>query len=580
MVIPIGQVSALANGLIPQEFAASVDEAISCCQGEKYTNHLREPYTIAGIFTIQPREVPLIKVKRALMSVSDKSDLADFAHFLHQNQVEILSTGGTARYLKENGIPVVEVSQYTGFPEILDGRVKTLHPKIHGGLLAMRQKPEHQAQLSEQDIPLIDLVVVNLYPFEKTASMEGAKFDEVIEQIDIGGPSMVRSAAKNHASLAVVTDPLDYSWIQKEMRDHDCSLSDSTRFILAQKAFARTAEYDSAISTYLAQRVWSPDGGPTRTDESVPPFEVIALEKVRDLRYGENPHQRGALYRQASQGVEGVAGAEVLHGKALSYNNLLDADAAWNLVQEFDRAASAVIKHSNPSGVAQSDTAAEAYRLARDCDPVSAFGSVVSFNRTVDADSASEISSTFVEVVLAPEYSEAALEILTRKKNIRLLKVASRRNSYLQHRQIGGGYLVQDLDTHYIDPEDLKQVTKRAPTDQEIEALLFGWRVVKHVKSNAIVFASSSRTLGVGAGQMSRVDSVKWGAMRAILPLEGASMASDAFFPFPDGIIEAAGYGITSVIQPGGSIRDAEVIEAADAHGVAMVFTGIRHFKH
>jgi len=522
----------------------------------------------------------LIRVKRALISVSDKSNLADLALFLHQNHVEILSTGGTARFLQEKGIPVVEVSHYTGFPEILDGRVKTLHPRIHGGLLAIRQKPAHQAQMSEQDIPLIDLVVVNLYPFQEVAAREDAQFEEVIEQIDIGGPSMVRSAAKNHASLAVVTDPRDYGWIQKEMMDHGCCLSDSTRFILAQEAFARTAAYDSAISTYLSQRVWSPEGHALKTGESIPRAEVISLEKIRDLRYGENPHQRGALYRQTSRAVDGVAGAEVLHGKELSYNNLLDADAALNLVREFDRAASAVIKHSNPSGAAQADTAVEAYTLARDCDPVSAFGSVVAFNRTVEADSAAELSSTFVEVVLSPAYTEEALEILTRKKNIRLLRIASGRTSYLQHRQIGGGYLVQDQDTYHVDPGDLKRVTKRVPTDEEMDALLFGWRVVKHVKSNAIVFSNASRTLGVGAGQMSRVDSVKWGAMRAILSLDGSSMASDAFFPFPDGIIEAAKYGVKSVIQPGGSIRDAEVIEAADALDIAMVFTGIRHFKH
>jgi phosphoribosylaminoimidazolecarboxamide formyltransferase/IMP cyclohydrolase len=433
--------------------------------------------------------------------------------------------------------------------------------------------------MQAQNIRPIDLVVVNLYPFRETAAREDASYPEVVEQIDIGGPSMIRSAAKNHASVAVVTDPRDYGWIMEEMRIRDGSLSDTTRFILAQKAFASTASYDSAIASFLSERVWSPEGA-KRQSGKLPPLEVMSLEKISDLRYGENPHQRAALYRRISEPCFGPAGAEVLHGKELSYNNLLDSDSGWNLVIEFDKPAAAVIKHTNPCGVAQSGRLVEAYTLARDCDPASAFGSVVAVNRCVDADTASEINKTFVEVVLAPDFAPDALSILEQKKNIRLLKIGPEAPLSLQHRQIGGGFLVQDKDVHYLRAEDLKTVTRRSPTREELEALLFGWRIVKHVKSNAIVFANASRMLGIGAGQTSRVDSVKWGAMKANLPLQGSAMASDAFFPFPDGLLAAASYGVRAVIQPGGSVRDAEVIDAANEHDIAMVFTGIRHFKH
>jgi phosphoribosylaminoimidazolecarboxamide formyltransferase/IMP cyclohydrolase len=521
----------------------------------------------------------MVRIHRALVSVSNKSGLAGFALLLNELGVELLSTGGTAGYLRGKNIPVVDVSEYTGFPEILDGRVKTLHPAIHGGLLALRDKPSHQNQMEEQNIRPIDMVVVNLYPFQETAAREGATYPEVVEQIDIGGPSMIRSAAKNHSSVAVVTDPSDYGWIQDELKANNGSLSDSTRFLLAQKAFVSTASYDSAIASYFAEREWSAEGV-QKKKEQLPAIEVLTLKKVRDLRYGENPHQRSALYRRIDEPVAGIAGAEVLHGKELSYNNLLDSDSAWNLILEFDRPAAAVIKHTNPCGVAQSDTLVSAYTLARDSDPVSAFGSVVALNRPVDPDTASEINKTFVEVVLAPEFLPDALEILEQKKNIRLLKIQSDTSISLQHRQIGGGYLAQDKDTFYVRPGDLKTVTKRAPTPEELEALLFGWRVVKHVKSNAIVFTNASRMLGIGAGQTSRVDSVKLGAQKAILPLESAAMASDAFFPFPDGLLAAADYGIRSVIQPGGSMRDSEVIDAANEKEIAMVFTGIRHFKH
>jgi phosphoribosylaminoimidazolecarboxamide formyltransferase/IMP cyclohydrolase len=521
----------------------------------------------------------VIKIQRALISVSDKSGLAELSKYLHETGVELLSTGGTAKFLREQDIAVKDVSEYTGFPEILDGRVKTLHPRIHGGLLALREKASHQAQMKDQDIQPIDMVVVNLYPFRETAAREEATYPEVIEQIDIGGPSMIRSAAKNHSSVAVVTDPRDYGFILEELKANGGALSDATRFRLAQKAFAATASYDSAIATYFSERTWSPEGARIES-EGLPISEILSLEKVVDLRYGENPHQRAALYRKASDPEFGVSGARILHGKALSYNNLLDSDAAWNLVLEFDWPAAAVIKHTNPCGVAQADALLEAYTLARDCDPVSAFGSVVALNRPVDADSATEINKTFVEVVLAPEFTDDALDILKQKKNIRLLTVRSDAPIALQHRQIGGGFLVQDKDMYYVRPEELKPVTKRAPTKEELEALLFGWRVVKHVKSNAIVFSSASRMLGIGAGQTSRVDAVKWGAQKATLPLQGCAMASDAFFPFPDGLSAAADYGVRAVIQPGGSVRDADVIDAANDRDIAMIFTGIRHFKH
>jgi len=521
----------------------------------------------------------VIKIRRALISVSDKSGLDELSPYLHEIGVELLSTGGTANFIRELNIPVVDVSEYTGFPEILDGRVKTLHPRIHGGLLALRNKPSHQDQMKEQDIQPIDMVVVNLYPFRETAAREGVTYSEVIEQIDIGGPSMIRSAAKNHSSVAVVTDPRDYPRIVQELKANGGALKESTLFNLAQKACAATASYESAIATYFTERVWFPDG-PRKEEGMMPPSEVLCLDKVIDLRYGENPHQRAALYRKTSDPIFGVAGAEILHGKELSYNNLLDSDAAWNLSLEFDWPASAVIKHTNPCGAAQADSLSEAYTLARDCDPVSAFGSVVALNRPVDKETAKEINKTFVEVVLAPDFADDALAILRQKKNIRLLKVSADAPIALQHRQIGGGFLVQDKDMYYLRPEELKPVTKRAPTSEELDALLFGWRVVKHVKSNAIVFANASRMLGIGAGQTSRVDAVKWGALKATLPLEGCAMASDAFFPFPDGLLAAASYGVRAVIQPGGSVRDQEVIDAANENDIAMIFTGIRHFKH
>jgi phosphoribosylaminoimidazolecarboxamide formyltransferase / IMP cyclohydrolase len=521
----------------------------------------------------------VIHIRRALISVSNKSGLADLSQCLHKLGVEILSTGGTASFLREQKIPVIDVSDYTGFPEIMDGRVKTLHPKVHGGLLALRDKPSHQAQMKEQGIQPIDMVIVNLYPFRETAAREGVAFPEVIEQIDIGGPSMIRSAAKNHTGVAVVTDPNDYARIIEELTASNGSITDATLFILAQKAFATTASYDSAIAAWFAERAWSPEGVQMQ-EGTIPATEMLALEKVSDLRYGENPHQRAALYRKISEPAFGVAGAQVLHGKELSYNNLLDSDAAWNLILEFDRPAASVIKHTNPCGVAQADTLADAYTLARDCDPTSAYGSVVALNRPVDADTANEINKTFVEVVLAPDFSADALAILEQKKNIRLLRINSNAPAALQHRQISGGFLAQDKDDHIVQPEELKVVTKRQPMPEELQAMLFGWRIVKHVKSNAIVFSNATRMLGIGAGQTSRVDAVKWGAMKATLPLQGCALASDAYFPFADGLITAVEYGVRAVIQPGGSMRDVEVIDAANERDIAMIFTGIRHFKH
>ena len=523
----------------------------------------------------------MIRIQRALISVSDKTGIEGLARCLSEFGTEILSTGGTANYLRERGIPVVDISDYTGFPEIMDGRVKTLHPKVHGGLLALRDEQLHLTQMKEQEIASIDMVVVNLYPFRETATREGASFEEVIAQIDIGGPGMIRSAAKNHAFVAAVTDPADYSGIIEELKVTDGGISGAFRFMLAQKAFACTAAYDGAISAWFAERAFAPDGVKVKNEDGgFSGIEALTLEKAADLRYGENPHQRGALYRISGERMCGVAGAEFLHGKDLSYNNLLDSDAAWNLVLEFEQSAAAVIKHTNPCGVAQADTIADAYALARDCDPISSFGSVVALNRSVDDAVAKEIFKTFVEVVLAPDFTAEALEVLRQKKGIRLLRVRSSAPRAMQHRQIGGGFLVQDKDEHVLRLEDIKYVTRRHPTGEELQALLFGWRIVKHVKSNAIVFTNATRMLGIGAGQTSRVDAVKWGAMKAVLPVNGSALASDAFFPFPDGVITAAEYGVRAMIQPGGSVRDQEVIAAADKHDIAMVFTGVRHFKH
>ena len=509
-------------------------------------------------------------LKRALLSVSDKTGIVEFARELKNFNVEIISTGGTAKALRDAGIEVRDISDVTGFPEMMDGRVKTLHPRVHGGLLALRENPEHVAAMQEHGIEPIDMVVVNLYPFAATIARAGVTREEAIEQIDIGGPAMIRSAAKNANDVAVVVDPAQYPALIEELRQHKGSISIPTLGRLAVKAFQTTAQYDATVGAYLA--------GETGEIAEFPSQLTSTLTKLSDLRYGENPHQRAALYKSSSGGL---ANAAILSGKEMSFNNYVDADAAWQLVNDFRDTACAIIKHTNPAGVGLGETTAEAYTKALATDPVSAFGGIVAFNRSVDLAAAQEVMKIFTEVVIAPDYDAAALELLQTKKNLRVIRITdTRQNNELELRQISGGMLVQTKDVHELRREDLKVVTKRAPTDDEIRALLFAWTVCKHTKSNAIVYARADQTVGVGAGQMSRVDSVKIGAMRAQLPVAGSVLASDAFFPFRDGLDEAARHGITAVIQPGGSVRDEEVIAAADEHGLAMVFAGVRHFKH
>jgi phosphoribosylaminoimidazolecarboxamide formyltransferase / IMP cyclohydrolase len=513
------------------------------------------------------------KIQRAILSVTDKSGLVDFARKLAALDVELVSTGGTAKLLRDSGIAVKDISELTGFPEMLDGRVKTLHPKVHGGILHRREDSSHRAAVAEHGIPAIDMVVVNLYAFEKTAAKPGVGFEELIENIDIGGPSMIRSAAKNFQDVAVVTSPSDYSAIADEMTRSGGELSRETKWRLSQKAFATTAAYDSAIASTL-ERV---RGDELHTAEGFPQNLRLAFQKVTDLRYGENPHQKAAMYADGSG--TGVANARQVQGKELSYNNIVDLQAAWDLAQEFDEPVCAIIKHTNPCGTATGKTLAEAYLRALECDPVSAFGGVIGVNRTVDAAAANEMAKLFLEVIAAPAFDEGAKTAFASKKNLRLVEVPAGRQDWVL-KNISGGMLVQDSDLHQLTEGDLKVVTKRAPTPEEKRALLFAWKVCKHVKSNAILYARDGQTVGVGAGQMSRVDSCKVGAMKAQLPLKGTVAASDAFFPFPDGVEEIAKTGATAIIQPGGSMRDQEVIEAADRLGLAMIFTGVRHFRH
>jgi phosphoribosylaminoimidazolecarboxamide formyltransferase/IMP cyclohydrolase len=511
----------------------------------------------------------MARIERALVSVTDKTGIVEFAHALTSLGVEIISTGGTYRILKDASVaPLKEVASVTEFPEMLDGRVKTIHPRIAGGILAMRSRPEHMKAIAAHGIPKIDLVCVNLYEFEKVAAKADAPLAELIENIDIGGPTMIRAAAKNYQDVAVVTASSDYAALIEEMRAHDGSLSSETHWNLAKKAFATTAAYDRAVSARLAEI--------PPTNEALPATLDIRAPRTVALRYGENPHQSAALY---AIGKTGIAGAEQLHGKGLSYNNLVDLDAAWQLIGEFDAPAAAIIKHTNPCGCAEGATLMESYRRAFAADPISAFGGVLAFNREVDGDTAGEISKTFIEAIAAPSYTDDALKVLTAKKNLRLLRVTA---SSLEPvvKSITGGFLVQTPDVHRLKREDAFVKTKRAPSEEEWVALEFGWKISKHVKSNAIVYARAGQSVSVGAGQMSRVDSVKVGAMKAVLPLKGTVLASDAFFPFPDGLEEAAKHGITAVIQPGGSVKDADVIEAADRLGLAMVFTGVRHFRH
>ncbi|HLI86619.1 MAG TPA: bifunctional phosphoribosylaminoimidazolecarboxamide formyltransferase/IMP cyclohydrolase [Bryobacteraceae bacterium] len=507
------------------------------------------------------------KLQRVLISVTDKTGIVSFARELHALGSEIVSTGGTARMIRESGVPVTDVADVTGFPEMLDGRVKTLHPKIAGGILAMRDREDHMRALAVQEITPIDMVVVNLYRFEEVAAKPGARLEELIENIDIGGPSLIRAAAKNYQDVAVVVSPEDYDGILAELRANGGAVSRETRWRLARKAFRTTAAYDAAISARLDR-----DNEPS----ALPGALNLHVPKLLDLRYGENPHQQAALYGNAGAGI---AGAEQLQGKELSYNNLVDLDAAWQLAWEFDRPAAVIIKHTNPCGCAEQDALATAYAKAFECDPVSAYGGVLGFNRTVDETTARQIAGTFIEAIAAPDYSAEALAVLGARRNLRLLRVTPGLD-HLVVKSISGGFLAQTADDAKLDRARAEVKSKRAPTGEEWQALEFGWKVAKHVKSNAIVFALPGQAVGVGAGQMSRIDSVKIAAMKAMLPLAGTVVASDAFFPFADGVEEAARHGATACIQPGGSVRDPDVIAAADRLGLAMVFTGIRHFRH
>ena len=518
-------------------------------------------------------------IKQALISVSDKAGVLEFAKGLHQLGVKILSTGGTARLLADNGIPATEVANYTGFPEMLDGRVKTLQPKIHAGILARRDLPEHVATLHKHNIPTIDLVVVNLYPFSATVAKPGCTLEDAIENIDIGGPTMVRAAAKNHPHVAIVTDPADYAAVLAEMRASGGAVSDATRFELAKKAFSHTAAYDSAISNYLT--AINADG--TRSAYSAQINFNFA--KVQDMRYGENPHQSAAFYRDLNAVKGGIADYIQLQGKELSYNNVGDADAAWECVKTFEQPACVIVKHANPCGVAIADTPLNAYKLAYTTDSTSAFGGIIAFNRELDEATAAQIvANQFVEVIIAPSASEAALKITAAKQNVRVLTVPlSFAANQFDFKRVNGGLLVQSPDTLNVQASQLRVVSKAQPSAEQLQDLLFAWRVAKYVKSNAIVFCKNGQTLGVGAGQMSRVDSTRIAAIKAKnagLSLIGSVVASDAFFPFRDGVDVLAEAGATAVIQPGGSMRDEEVIAAADEHGLAMVFTGYRHFRH
>ena len=517
------------------------------------------------------------KIQRAILSVTDKTGLVDFARKLSSLGIELVSTGGTAKLLRDSGVTVKDISDLTGFPEMLDGRVKTLHPKVHGGILHRREDPKHVAAIAEHGIVPIDMVVVNLYAFEKTAAKPKVKFEELIENIDIGGPSMIRSAAKNFRDVAIVTSPSDYDPIAAELSRSAGALSQETKWRLAQKAFATTAAYDSGIASTL-ERIPADSFQLPPEAGGFPQTLRFTFQKTLDLRYGENPHQKAAMYSDGS-GV-GVANALQLQGKELSYNNIVDLQAAWDVAQEFsEQPVCAIIKHTNPCGTATGNTLAEAYKRALECDPVSAFGGVIGVNRAVDAEAAEEMHKLFLEVIAAPAFDEAAKAKLATKKNLRLVQVVPVDQKWVL-KNVSGGMLVQDTDIRPLQDADLRVVTKRAPTPEETRALLFAWKVCKHVKSNAIVYARDGQTVGVGAGQMSRVDSAKLGAMKAQLPLKGTVAASDAFFPFPDGVEEIAKAGATAIIQPGGSQRDPEVIAAADRLGLAMLFTGVRHFRH
>ncbi|MGZ3634744.1 MAG: bifunctional phosphoribosylaminoimidazolecarboxamide formyltransferase/IMP cyclohydrolase [Syntrophales bacterium] len=516
-------------------------------------------------------------IKRALISVTDKKGIIEFARGLKDLNVVIVSTGGTAAQLRTSGIDVIDVSDYTGFPEMMDGRLKTLHPKIHGGLLALRDNEAHMKAAAEHHIDMIDMVVVNLYRFEDTVAKKGCTLEDAIENIDIGGPTMLRAAAKNYRHVSVVTDPDDYAAVLEEMKNTGGNISEATNFALAAKVFRLTARYDGAISNYLSSV--SKDGPP----KTFPETFTIQFVKAQDLRYGENPHQHAAFYREIDRPAPAIAGAHQIQGKELSYNNIMDSDAAWQMVSDFELPATVIVKHANPCGAATSGgDIAQAFRKAMETDPVSAFGGIVAANRTIDKKAAQDMSKIFLEVIIAPGFDEEARAILSAKQNVRLLEIplTGTRPAGYDFRRVVGGLLIQERDTDDFDIRKVHVVTKRPPSGEEYQALDFAWRVVKYVKSNAIVYATKDQLVGVGAGQMSRVDSVKIATMKAKLPIKGCVLASDAFFPFRDGVDMAAGAGITAIIQPGGSVRDAEVIKAADEHDMAMVFTEMRHFRH
>jgi phosphoribosylaminoimidazolecarboxamide formyltransferase / IMP cyclohydrolase len=520
--------------------------------------------------------------KRALVSVYRKDGVVDLARGLVARGFEILSTGGTASELEQAGVPVTGVSKATGFPEILDGRVKTLHPAVHAGILARRDDPKHVEALEQHGIPPIDVVVVNLYPFEEKVA-KGCTFDEAVENVDIGGPTMVRAAAKNFRHVAVVVDPSDYGLLLEQL-DRSQGIDAATRLFFAQKAFRHTGRYEAAIAGYFSQ-VEERDGAfaPAEADETFPYRLNLGFEKVFDLRYGENPHQRAAFYSDLGSTVFSVAAAHKMQGKELSFNNILDLDAAWRLVTEIEEPACVIVKHTNPCGTGTGATPLEAYERAWACDPTSAFGGIIAFNEKVNAAAAKKVAGQFVEAVIAPGFEKAALDVFGRKTNLRVMNMDTtsvHKASGFDLRRVMGGLLAQQWDLHRLERDRCELVTKRAPSEEEWKALLFAWTVVKHVKSNAIVYANAVQTVGVGAGQMSRVDSARIAAQKAVLPLAGTVVASDAFFPFRDGIDEIAKTGATAIIQPGGSVRDEETIAAADEHGMAMVFTGVRHFRH
>jgi phosphoribosylaminoimidazolecarboxamide formyltransferase / IMP cyclohydrolase len=520
-------------------------------------------------------------IKQALISVSDKTGVLDFARALADMGVRILSTGGTAKLLADNGIAVTEVADYTGFPEMLDGRVKTLHPKVHGGILARRDFPEHVAALEKHGIPTIDMVVVNLYPFQQTIAREHCSLEDAIENIDIGGPAMLRSSAKNHKDVTVICDPSDYAQVLSEMKVGNGEVSFETKFTLAKKVFAHTAQYDGAITNYFTS-LGEDKAHATRS--SYPATLNLHFDKVQEMRYGENPHQSAAFYRETNPQAGALANYAQLQGKELSYNNIADADAAWECVKTFDEAACVIIKHANPCGVAVGVSPLEAYSKALQTDPTSAFGGIIAFNRELDGNAAEAVAKQFVEVLIAPSFTEQAKKVFAAKQNVRLLQIplGDAVNNY-DFKRVGGGLLVQSPDAKNVALAELKVVTKKQPTPQQLQDLMFAWRVAKFVKSNAIVFCANSMTMGVGAGQMSRIDSARIATIKAQnagLSLVGTAVASDAFFPFRDGLDVVVEAGATSVIHPGGSMRDQEVIDAADEHGIVMVLTGTRHFRH